>query len=354
MDTKTIRIDSGTIIRTILLLVLAYLLYQVMDIFLVVLTGVVIATAIQPAIRFLERKGLPRLLAVISLYLFGTAGLFALIYFFVPPIVEDLSAILSQAPDYIRSLQLEGSVFSEQLGSSTSSASSVSDIVSSLRDTAIESTQDVVSLVSSVFGGVISFLLIVTLSFYFSVREGGIEQFIRLITPTDHEDYVTDLWNRSQEKIGRWLQGQLILMLIIGVLSYIGLTILGVPNALLLAILAGLFEIIPIFGPVLAAVPAIGLAAVSGGLSLALMTVGLYIIIQQFENNLIHPLVVTKVVGVPPIVVILAVVVGGTIAGFLGILLAVPLSAVLMEFAHDVDDVKHSQRQDKLSADNPA
>lgn len=352
MDTKTIRIDSSTIIRTILFLALAYLLYQVIDIFLVVLTGVVIATAIQPAIRFLQDKGMPRLPAVISLYLFGTAGVFALVYFFVPPIIEDLSSILAQAPDYIRSLQLEGSVFTEQLSNSASS-SSVSDIINNLRDTAIESTQDVVNLVSSVFGGVISFLLIVTLSFYFSVREGGIEQFIRLVTPTRNEDYVMDLWNRSQEKIGRWLQGQLILMLIIGLLSYIGLTILGVPNALLLGILAGLFEIIPIFGPVMASVPAIGLAAISGGLSLALMTVGLYIIVQQFENNLIHPLVVTKVVGVPPIVVILAVVVGGTIAGFLGILLAVPLSAVFMEFAHDVDDAKHNHRE-QLSTDNPA
>lgn len=348
MDMKTIRIDSSTIIRTILFLVLAYLFYQVIDLFLVVLTGIVIATAIEPAIRFLQKNGFPRLPAVISLYLFGAGALFSMVYFLVPPLIDDLSSILSQAPDYIRSLQLESTFLSEQLGDSAS----VGDIVSNLRDTAVESIQDAVSLVSSFFGGVISFFLIVTLSFYFSVREGAIEQFIRLVTPTNREEYVTNLWHRSQEKIGRWLQGQLILILIVGLLSYLGLTIIGVPNALLLSIIAGLFELIPVFGPILAAVPAIGLAAISGGVSLALLTAGLYIIIQQFENNLIHPLVVTKVVGVPPIIVILAVVIGGSLAGFLGILLAVPFAAVLVEFAHDVDDVKHSRRQEQLSADN--
>jgi predicted PurR-regulated permease PerM len=124
-----------------------------------------------------------------------------------------------------------------------------------------------------------------TLSFYLSIREGGIEQFVRLITPSAHEDYVSDLWHRSQRKIGLWLQGQFILMFLVGLLTYVGLTILGVPNALLLGILTGLFEIIPFVGPILAAIPVVGFAALTGGVSLALMSAGLFIIIQQLENN---------------------------------------------------------------------
>lgn len=342
MDAKTISITSGTIIRTILLVALAYVLYLLLDILLVVMAGVVIASAIEPAVRFLERRHIPRLPAVIGLYVFALLALFATVYFFVPPIIEDLSNIFAQAPDYIRSLQLESTFLND------SGSLSVSELVNNLRDTALESSEDVVSFIGSIFGGVISFFLMFTLSFYLSVRKGGIEHFIRLIVPTAHEEYVTNLWHRSQEKIGRWMQGQFILMLIVGLLVYLGLTILGVPNALLLGILAGLFEIIPVFGPILSAVPAIGLAALSGGLSLALMTTGLFIIVQQFENNLIHPLVVTKVVGVPPIIVILAVVIGGSLAGFLGVLLAVPLAAALMEFAHDVEDVKHRRKREEL------
>lgn len=342
MDIKTIRINSGTIIRIILFIALAYLLYQILDIILVVLAGVVIASAIEPAIRFFERHRVPRVPAVIGMYVLGALAVFAGVYFFVPPIVEDLTNVISQAPEYIRSLELE-STFLNDAGTL-----SVSEILSNLRDTALQGGEDVVGFVSSIFGGIISFFLVLTLAFYLSIRKGGIEQFIRLITPSAHEDYVSDLWHRSQRKIGLWLQGQFILMFLVGLLVYIGLTILGVPNALLLGILAGLFEIIPFVGPILAGIPIVGFAALSGGLSLALMATGLFIIVQQIENNLLSPVVVNKVVGVPPIIVIIAVVVGGSLAGFLGVLLAVPLAAAIMEFAHDVDNVKHSQKKQSL------
>jgi len=345
MNTKTIRIDSGTIIRIILFVVLAYLLYELLNILLVVLASVVIASAIEPAIRFFEQKKIPRLLAVIGMYLFGAGSIFAAIYFLFPPVLDDLTNIFALAPDYIRSLQLE-STFLNDAGTL-----SVSDLITNVRNVAVESSEDVIGFISSFFGGLVSFVLMISISFYLSARKGGIEQFIRLIVPVKNEDYVINLWHRSQRKIAQWIQGQFILMLIVGVLVYIGLTILGVPNALLLGILAGLFEIVPIFGPIAASIPAIGLAAVSGGISLALMTVGLFVIIQQFENNLLHPLVVTKVVGVPPIIVILAVIIGGSLAGFLGVLLAVPLAAAFLEFAHDVDHAKHPDRttDDKIN-----
>ncbi|MEX2515262.1 MAG: AI-2E family transporter [Candidatus Paceibacterota bacterium] len=347
MSTQTIRIDSNTIIRTILFIALAYLFYELINIFLVVLAAVVIASAIEPAINFFEKKRIPRLAAVIGMYITAAGAIFAAIYFLVPPVIEDLKDIIALAPDYISSLQLESALLGD------SGTFSVSELVSNAGNIAVESGQDVIRIVSSIFGGIVSFVLMISISFYLSARKGGIEQFIRLVVPLEKEDYVTDLWHRSQRKIGQWIQGQFILMLIVGVLVYIGLTILGVPNALLLGILAGLLEIVPIFGPIVAAVPAIGLAAASGGLTLGLMTLGLFVIIQQFENNLLHPLVVTKVVGVPPLVVILAVIIGGSLAGFLGILLAVPLSAAFLEFAHDVEEAKHrdgnnlSQRQVK-------
>lgn len=341
MDTQTIRIDSGTIIRTILFVVLAYLLYQLMNILLVVLAAVVIASALEPGIQFFENKKIPRLPAVIGMYLVGILGLFTITYFFIPPILQDLASVISQAPDYVRSLQLESSFLNE------AGSLSVSQLMDQFRSFGLENSQEVISFISSFFGGLVSFILVITLSFYLAVRRGGVEQFVRLITPVNHEEYVANLWHRSQKKIGQWMQGQFILMLIVGVLVYLGLTILGVPNALLLGILAGLFEIIPIFGPILSAVPAIGLAALSGGISLALMVVGLFIIVQQFENNLLHPLVVTKVVGVPPLIVIIAVVVGGSLAGFLGVLLAVPLAAAFLEFAHDVDKAKHPDKRNR-------
>jgi predicted PurR-regulated permease PerM len=190
--------------------------------------------------------------------------------------------------------------------------------------------------VGYIFGGVLSFVLIIVLSFYLAVQEAGIENFLRIITPNRHETYVMSLWKRTQIKIGLYMQGQLLLGLIIGILVFLGLTILGIKQALLLACLAAVFELIPIFGPILSAIPAILIGATSGGLSMGLIIAGLYTIIQQFENHLIYPLVVKKIVGVSPIIVILALIVGFKLAGFLGILLSVPISTAIMEYLNDL------------------
>jgi predicted PurR-regulated permease PerM len=163
---------------------------------------------------------------------------------------------------------------------------------------------------------------------------------LRLVTPVEHEQYVVSLWRRSQDKIGKWMQGQLLLGLIVGVLLYLGLVILGVPYALLLAVLAAIFELIPVFGQILAALPAIAVAFGDGGVTAALLVLGLYLIVQQFESNLIYPLVVKKIVGVPPLLVILALLIGAKLAGFLGILLSVPIAAALQEFINDIQKKK--------------
>jgi predicted PurR-regulated permease PerM len=112
---------------------------------------------------------------------------------------------------------------------------------------------------------------------------------------------------------------------------------LGVPHALVLAVITALFEIVPVFGPILSAIPAIAVAFAAGGLSLGLITIALYVIAQQFENHLIYPLVVTRVVGVPPILVIIALIVGAQLAGFLGIILSVPAVATLQELVRDYE-----------------
>ena len=119
-----------------------------------------------------------------------------------------------------------------------------------------------------------------------------------------------------------------------------GLMILGIPNALLLAVLAAVFELIPVFGQFLAAIPALAIAFADGGFTALLLVGGLYVIVQQFEAHLIYPVVVKKVVGVPPLLVILALIVGAKLAGFLGILLSVPIAAAVQEFVADIDKEK--------------
>jgi len=188
--------------------------------------------------------------------------------------------------------------------------------------------------------------LIIVISFYLAVQEDGVGKFLKIIVPIKREDHVIGLWKRSRIKIGRWLQGQLMLGVLVMVLVYLGLTLLGIKNALLLAVLAGLFELIPIFGPIIASVPAIAFGYIDGGVSLALVVAGLYVIIQQFESNLIYPLVVKKVVGVPPIISIIALVIGGKLAGFLGIILAVPIATIFIEILDDMEREKKALKND--------
>ena len=174
-------------------------------------------------------------------------------------------------------------------------------------------------IASVALGGAVSFILIIVLSFYLSMQENGVENFLKIIIPARHENYAVGLWQRWKKKIGLWLQGQILLGFIVGVLVYIGLTLMQVEYALTFALLAAIFELIPIFGPILSAIPPIMVALVQSPV-LALEVGILYIIIQQFENHLIYPLVVRKIVGVPSIMVILALVIGAQIGGFFGLL----------------------------------
>lgn len=340
----TIDITAGTFFKAILVVGLVGALYFLRDLVLVLLTAVVIASSIEPGTRWFIRYGIPRVLAVLFIYL-SIAGLFfSILYFFVPPLLGETSGLLTTVSQQIKSLSSpyvsEGGIIGETLSEGFGGDLSLNQALEGIRGFLENITGNALSAIRSIFGGFLSFVLIVVISFYLSVQEHGIENFLRLVTPVAHEKYIVGLWKRTQTKIGRWMQGQLLLGLLVGILVYLGLTVLGVQNALALAGIAALFEIIPIFGPILSAIPAIMIGFLDS-FTLGLMVAGLYVIIQQFENHLIYPLVVRKVVGVSPIVVILSLIIGAKFAGFLGIVLAVPVATALLEF---VDDIQ-SQRE---------
>lgn len=323
----------------VLVLVGAWLLFSLRDLVLVLLTAVVISSAIDPIVDRIRAYGIPRVFAVLAVYVLLFLLLFGLFYFFVPTLFSELATFLSTLPIYLETLDRVSAFdeFTRVLGATTPTLSDL-DLLESVRDAAQASGvfSNVFTAVASIFGGVLSFILIIVFSFYFAVIDTGVDDFLKVVAPRKYQTYLLDLWRRSRRKIGLWMQGQLLLAVIIGVLIYLGLTILGVPHALLLAVIAALFEIIPVFGPTLAAVPAVGIAFVDGGATLGLVTIALYVIAQQFENHLIYPLVVTRVVGVPPLLVILALIVGAQLAGFLGILLSVPAAATIQEFVRDI------------------
>ena len=336
-----ISITAGTIFKIVVILVGAWLIFTLRDIALVLVTAIVIASAIEPGVRALMRNKIPRVLSVLIIYLLLFSVFFGLFYFFLPTILEELALFLSALPAYLEAFTRVGAFdsYANILGIPAPSAISANDIMANIRSVFdISGTLgNAFSAFTRIFGGVFSFVLIVVFSFYFAVVETVVDDFLRIIAPKKYQSYMLDLWRRSQHKIGLWMQGQLILALIMGVLVYLGLTILGIKHALLLAVIAAVFEIIPVFGPILAAVPAVLIGFVDGGVTIGLLVIALYVIFQQFENHLIYPLVVTRVVGVPPLLVILALIVGAELAGFLGIILSVPFAAAIQELARDIE-----------------
>jgi predicted PurR-regulated permease PerM len=339
----SITITPGSVVTVVAVLASFWLVFYLRDLVLLVITAVVLASALEPATARLMRWGIPRIISVVLLYISILSLLVGMFYAFVPQLVAETNAFVQEVPVYLETLDINPA----DIGFTAEGDGDLTTWLLDMQQVVRQAGGGVVSAASSIFGGVMSFVLIVVLSFYFAVQERGIDDFLRMVTPIKKQGYILGLWKRAQYKMGRWMQGQLLLSLIVGVLVYISLLLLGVPYALLLAIVAGLLELIPVFGSILAAVPAIAIAFLSGGTPLALLVILVYVVVNQLQANVIYPLVVQKVLGIAPLVVILAIIVGVQLGGFLGILIAVPVAAALQEYINDLQKERTRKDEEK-------
>jgi len=333
-----VHISVGTIVKTILVLILFYVAYLLSDLILVILTSIVVASCVEPATKWFIKRKIPRIPAVLIVYLLFIGMFAGMFYFFLPPLLQDFSLFFASLPQYLDFLD-KWNPWPNVLDYKIILQSMVSRFTPAVGAGGNVAVGNITQALGGVFQSVFNFMLVLVLSFYFAVQEKGIENFLKIIVPDKNEKYVIDLWYRSQRKIGKWMQGQILLGVLVGALVYLGLLILGVRQAFLLAFIAGVFELIPVFGPTLSAIPAVMIGFTTSA-TLGFMTIGLYVLIQQFENHLIYPVVVRKVVGVPPILVILALIIGAQLGGFMGLILSVPLAAVLMELVNDLEKRK--------------
>lgn len=332
-----VSITSGTVFAALFIVAGAYLFWLLRDLALLVLTAIVIASAIEPGVAFFIRHHLPRFLAALVVYVLVFGSIFGLLYFLFPPIIADAAGFLSATPKYLETLNAASPFGNANL---IGSGSSFTQTLISLQNVFTATSGGVLQLLITFFGGIFSLILIVVLSFYFALQDTGVDDFLRMVMPVAYEEYSVDLWKRSQKKIGLWMQGQILLSVIVGILVYLGLLIISIPYALLLAVFTAVAEIIPVFGSLIAGTVAAIVAYSTGGVPLGLIVAGLYVVVNQFESNLIYPLIVKKIVGIPPLLVIVALIAGYTLAGFLGVLLSVPVAAVVLELMTDFDKRK--------------
>lgn len=299
------------------------------------LFAVVIASGIEPAVRWLARWRVPRVLAVLLIYFAALALLAGAIWLVVPALIDEFSAFLDDFPRYQRILVTELRGLRDLPFFSQFSEGAEQVILNPPFDLRAAGS-GALDLIVSIFGGAVSAVILFVVSFYLASQEDGIEQFLRMVTPLRNETYVIGLWERSRAKIGQWLRGQALLGILVGILVFLALTLLGIRYALSLALLAAVFELIPVIGPILAALPAVFLGFLSSPLTGVIVAVT-YTAIQQLESHVFVPLLMRRVVGLNPLVVVIALLVGAKLGGILGLFLAVPLAAVIVEFVADID-----------------
>ena len=340
-----VSISTNTLIKILLLGVLVFALFKLFNVVLLILIAIVVASFVESAVKKMKPFIKSRSLSVFLIYIIAISAIVGLSSVFMPVFIEEMSSLVSSLSQYIpnssilNSFQPETISGAKDIVSSISRNASLLDVVKNIQSLIASLSGGFMDIFGGAFGGVFNFFLIIIISFYLSITEKGIENFLRIITPSDSEKYIISLWQRTEHKIGLWVQGQMLLGLIIGILAYLGLTILGVKYALVLAILTAFCELVP-FGIFLAIVPVTLFGFLDGGVILALLSFGLYFILHQFENYLIYPLIIKKVIGISPLVVILSIIIGAELAGFLGVILAIPAAVCLLEFLDDLEKKK--------------
>lgn len=331
MTTKqTIEISTGTILKFVLIILGLVFLYFVRDILLVLFVAIIISSAVDAPVDWLAKRKIRRVLGVALVYLLAALFFGLLLLFIIPPLAEQVKLLANNFPDYLDRFNSAFSLLQEK-----SISYNASGILSRFGSQLSGWASNLFSATASVFGGLVSFFLIIAISVYLSAEEKGIKKFFVSITPEADKIYVAGLVDRIQAKFGAWVRGQIVLSLVIGILVFLGLSILKIKYALMLALIAAVLEVIPYLGPFISAALGIALAFTQSPI-LALITAILYYVIQEFENLLIVPQIMKRVTGLNPVVIIISVLIGAKLAGVLGIIIAVPLAAGLSVFLNDI------------------
>ncbi len=351
------KINANDIIKIILGILAFIALVKLKSLIIAVLVAVIVASFIEPLILFIKKRVSSRGLSVSISYLLLIGVFLSFIFLAIPPLLKESVNALNSLPDTIKTSDLLNPI---QKGLYKSAKNIFPDIPQTI------SLEDLIGLMATYFsdfaGGifetfgkffdsVVYIILVLVFAIYLSIEERGVEKFLRLISPKDYEKYIVDLWGRVQKKIGLWMQGQLILMGIVFLLVLVSLSILkiflgdSIKNILLISLIAGFMEFIPVIGTFISTILAFLLSFISGGFGVALIVVLVFTLIHQIESHVLYPAVIKKVIGIPPLLVIISLLAGIELAGIVGIILSIPISVLIVEFIDDKSKRKQIEEE---------
>ncbi|MBI4094677.1 MAG: AI-2E family transporter [Candidatus Liptonbacteria bacterium] len=324
MQKVTLEVSWGALWRVLFFVLFVAVMFLGRNILLGLFLALVISSGLDRFITYLENRGLPRTLAVIVIFLIGIFFMFVLLYSIVPVVIADIINLALGLRASVQTLGLEQVVNPEAI-------EQINRLIAQATETFLRILEaSPIRIVTEFLGGIGLALSVFISSFYLSITRDGVPRFIRAVFPADHEELAIRIHDRSRKQIGLWFQNQIVLSFIIGFLVWLALTILGVKHAFLLALLAAAFEIVPYIGPILSGAAAF-LVALTSSLPLAVYTLIAFLVIQQLENHVLLPLLTKRVVGLHPVIVITALLIGAEVGGFLGLVIAVPAAAVFQE-----------------------
>jgi predicted PurR-regulated permease PerM len=324
------------IIFALFLIASVWFLIEIKDILVSIFLSYIIMASVSPAVNYLQHRGLPRVISVLIPYLAIVCSIFLLILPLVPFVYSQLNILLIRLPQYLDS---SGTVFGVTIDQVQ---------VQHYIDTSFKMlSNNAFDYTKQVFGGLFSTITIFVVSFYLLMYQEGFKRFIARLFHADNREIVLKTQDLINKKLGAWLRGQVILCVFIGSLTWVGLSIIGLPYVLPLALLAGILEAVPTLGPILSAVPAAAVAF-SINPSLGFTVILFYVLLQTVENQLLVPKIMQRAVGLNPVVVILGVMVGGNLMGMSGVLLAIPFMSFLIVLFNSLNspEVRATERRE--------
>ena len=303
------------------------LLYQGRQIFLGLFLAIIISSGLEGVVDVLEdRVNLPRSVSVILIFLAALIIFILIVYTVVPFMLLELNTIFSS----VNTTSLGGLGLLLNLQASQS----VTSVITKLSTQFISNSSSPLDLFSSAIGSFGLAAAVLVSSFYLSLGHDGVERFLQIVVPPDYEETTMRIYKRSKQLIGAWFRMQLLLSVIMGFTVWAGLTVLGVKYSFLIAIFAALFELVPFLGPIISGAVAV-VAALLTSTTLAIYTLIFFLIAQQFESNILVPILSKRSVGLHPVIVIISLLIGAEVGGVLGIIISVPVAAIFQEVVQD-------------------
>lgn len=321
----TLDISWGTIFKIFVAVVAFYILYQIRNILIWFVFALIISILFNPAINFLRKLKVPRVLATFFVYVVFFGLLTLIIYFITPLFISEIKQFSQIFPQYFEKISpilKEWNI--EGFEDIEAAINSVGNILNKI-------TTHITNILFLIFGGVFATIFILTLAIFLSLDERGLERGICLFFPKKYEENVLMIWQRCKQKVSGWFFSRILACLFVGILSFLSFLVFNTPYPLSLGLLSGVLNFIPFVGPLLTGI-LIFLIVSFENLSKAIFVVLAFVLIQQIENNILTPLLSKKFVGLPPALVLLSLSIGGVLWGFLGAVLSVPLAGILYEF----------------------